>query len=175
MFLIVLCLPKFTCLNPMALSLRSNTCSCCCELNLPQWTAPWISTCLFFVVVESPVQVWCIMLDAWGWCTGTTQGVGMGREEGGGFRMGNTCIPVVDSFWYMAKPMQCCGVEKKKKSTCLFNSDFCNFVLKEVTRSFRNMGRPWGEIYLVGSILGTFKVSHNVDRLFYLSIRWSLC
>ena len=22
---------------------------------------------------------------------------GMGREEGGGFRMGNTCIPVVDS------------------------------------------------------------------------------
>ena len=23
---------------------------------------------------------------------------GMGREEGGGFRMGNTCIPVVDSF-----------------------------------------------------------------------------
>ena len=22
----------------------------------------------------------------------------MGREEGGGFRMGNTCIPVVDSF-----------------------------------------------------------------------------
>ena len=23
---------------------------------------------------------------------------GTGREEGGGFRMGNTCIPVVDSF-----------------------------------------------------------------------------
>ena len=23
---------------------------------------------------------------------------GMGREEAGGFRMGNTCIPVVDSF-----------------------------------------------------------------------------
>ena len=32
------------------------------------------------------------------WCTGTTQRDGMGREEGGGFRMGNTCIPVVDSF-----------------------------------------------------------------------------
>ena len=30
--------------------------------------------------------------------TGTTQRDGMGREEGGGFRMGNTCIPVVDSF-----------------------------------------------------------------------------
>ena len=47
---------------------------------------------------ELPVQVRCTILDAWGWCTGTTQGDGMGREEGGGFRMGNTCIPVVDSF-----------------------------------------------------------------------------
>ena len=31
-------------------------------------------------------------LDTWGWFTGTTQRDGMGREEGGGFRMGNTCI-----------------------------------------------------------------------------------
>ena len=38
------------------------------------------------------------ILDAWGWYTGTTQRDGMGREEGGGFRMGNTCIPVADSF-----------------------------------------------------------------------------
>ena len=30
--------------------------------------------------------------------------------EGGGFRMGNTCIPVVDSFWYLAKPIQYCKV-----------------------------------------------------------------
>jgi len=28
-----------------------------------------------------------------------------GREEGGGFRMGNTCIPVADSFRYLAKPI----------------------------------------------------------------------
>ena len=33
-----------------------------------------------------------------GRCTGTTQREGMGREEGGGFRMGNTGIPVADSF-----------------------------------------------------------------------------
>ena len=45
-----------------------------------------------------PVQVRCMMLDAWGWCTGTAQKDGMGREEGGGFGMGNTCIPVADSF-----------------------------------------------------------------------------
>ena len=29
--------------------------------------------------------------------SGMTQRDGMGREEGGGFRMGNACIPVVDS------------------------------------------------------------------------------
>jgi len=37
------------------------------------------------------------MLDAWDWCTGMTQRDDTGREEGGGVRMGNTCIPVVDS------------------------------------------------------------------------------
>ena len=26
-----------------------------------------------------------MILDAWGWCTGTTQRDGTGREEGGGF------------------------------------------------------------------------------------------
>ena len=31
-------------------------------------------------------------------CTGTTQRDGMGREEGGGFRMWNMCIAVADSF-----------------------------------------------------------------------------
>ena len=38
----------------------------------------------------------------------------MGREEGGGFRMGNTCIPVVDSCRYMAKPIQYYKVKKIK-------------------------------------------------------------
>ena len=47
---------------------------------------------------ELPVQVRCTILDAWVLCTGKTQRVGMGREEGGGFRMENTCIPVADSF-----------------------------------------------------------------------------
>ena len=48
---------------------------------------------------ELPFQVRCTTLDAWGWCTGTTQRDGTGREEGEGFRMGNTCIPVADSCW----------------------------------------------------------------------------
>jgi len=29
---------------------------------------------------------------------------GMGREVGGGFRMGNTCTPMADSRQCMAKP-----------------------------------------------------------------------
>ena len=43
---------------------------------------------------KMPVQVRCTILDAWGWCNGTTQRDGMEREDRGGFRMGNTCIPV---------------------------------------------------------------------------------
>ena len=39
----------------------------------------------------------------------------MGREEGGGFRLGNTGIPVADSFQYLAKLIQYCKVKKKIK------------------------------------------------------------
>ena len=39
-----------------------------------------------------------------------TQRGGMGREVGGGFRIGNTCTPVADSCWCMAKPIQYCKV-----------------------------------------------------------------
>ena len=42
--------------------------------------------------------------------TKNTPREGMGREEGGGFRMGNTDIPVADSFRYLAKLMQYCKV-----------------------------------------------------------------
>ena len=45
-----------------------------------------------------------------GLCTGTTQRDGMGREEGGGFRMGNAGIPVADSFRYLAKLSQYCKI-----------------------------------------------------------------
>jgi len=45
--------------------------------------------------------------------TGMTQRERMGREVGGGFRMGNTCTPMVDSCQCMAKPIQYCKVKKK--------------------------------------------------------------
>ena len=51
-----------------------------------------------------PVQVRCMRQGARGWCTGMTQRDGMGREVGGGFRMGNTCKPITDSCQSMAKP-----------------------------------------------------------------------
>ena len=57
-----------------------------------------IETCIISYVkrIASPGLMHVIQ-DAWDWCTGMTQRDGMGREEGGGFRMGNTCIPVEDS------------------------------------------------------------------------------
>ena len=40
---------------------------------------------------------------AQGWCIGMTLRHGMGREVGGGFRMGNTCTPMADLCHFMAK------------------------------------------------------------------------
>ena len=51
---------------------------------------------------ELPVQVQCMRQGAQGWYTGMTQRDGVGREEGGGFRMGNTCTPMADSCQCMA-------------------------------------------------------------------------
>ena len=43
--------------------------------------------------ITSPVSI----QDPWGWYTGVTQRDGMGRDVGGGFRMGNMCMPMADS------------------------------------------------------------------------------
>ena len=37
--------------------------------------------------MNSQVQVRCMILEAWGWCTGMTQRDGTGREVERGFRM----------------------------------------------------------------------------------------
>ena len=47
---------------------------------------------------------------AQGLCTGMTQRDGMGREVGGGIRVGNTCTSMADSCQCMAKPVQYCKV-----------------------------------------------------------------
>ena len=56
-----------------------------------------IETYIISFMKKSPVQVRCRVQDACGWCTEMTQKDGTGREEGGGFRTGNTCTPEVDS------------------------------------------------------------------------------
>ena len=50
-----------------------------------------------------------------GWCAEMTQRDGMGREVGGGFRMGNTRTLMADSSQCMAKPIHYCKLKKKKK------------------------------------------------------------
>ena len=44
-----------------------------------------IETCKISCMKRVASQVRCTILDAWGWCTGTTQRDGMGREEGSGW------------------------------------------------------------------------------------------
>ena len=59
---------------------------------------------------RSPVQVQCMRQGAQICCTGMTLRNGMGKELGGGFRMGNTCTPMADSCQSMAKMLQYCKV-----------------------------------------------------------------
>ena len=62
-----------------------------------------IETCILPYVkyITSPNR--CMKQDTQSRCTGTTQREGMGREGGGGFRMGSTCTPMADSSQCMAK------------------------------------------------------------------------
>ena len=62
--------------------------------------------------------------SAQGWCTGMTQRDGMGREVGGGFRMGNTgwgINPWLIHVSVWQKPLQYCKVIslQLKKKGCL--------------------------------------------------------
>ena len=62
-----------------------------------------IETCILPYVNRSPVQVPWMRQGAQGWSTGMTLRDEMGREEGVGFRMGNTCTSKADSCECMVK------------------------------------------------------------------------
>ena len=83
-----------------------------------------IETSILSRVKQITSPGWMHEASAQVWCTGKTQRDGMGREVGGGIRMGNTCKSMADSCQCMAKPLQYCKVisfqlikisEKKKK------------------------------------------------------------
>ena len=71
-----------------------------------------------------------MILVAWGWCTGMTQRDGTGSEEGGGFGMGNTCIPVADSFDVWQNQYNIVKLKnkiKKKKNKALAPTNLSDF------------------------------------------------
>ena len=81
-------------------------------VNLGEWH--WN---MYNIIYETTRQS---RFDAWYWMLGAgalgpPRGMVMGREEGGRFRMGNTCIPVADSFRYMAKPIHTVKLKNKIK------------------------------------------------------------
>ena len=59
-----------------------------------------IETCILSRVKQITSPGWT---SAWAWCTGMTQKDWVEREVGGGFRMGNICIPKADSRQCMTK------------------------------------------------------------------------
>ena len=75
-----------------------------------------IEICILSCKKKLPVQFRYRIQDAWGWCTGMTQRDDMGREVGAGFRIGNSCTPVMDSCQCMAKPILYCKVKFKKNN-----------------------------------------------------------
>ena len=62
-----------------------------------------IETSILSRVKQITSPGWMHEVSAQGWCTGKTQKDGIGREVGGGFRMGNTCKSMADSCQCMAK------------------------------------------------------------------------
>ena len=62
-----------------------------------------IETCILSRVKQITSPGWMHETSTQGWCTGKTQQDGMGREAGGGIRMGNTCKSMADSCQCMAK------------------------------------------------------------------------
>ena len=62
-----------------------------------------IKTCILSSVKQITSPSWMHEISAHCWCTGMTQRDGMGREVGGGFRMGNTCKSMAGSCQCMAK------------------------------------------------------------------------
>ena len=53
-------------------------------------------TCILSSVKQIASPGWMNETRAQGWCTGMTRRDGVGKEVGGGLRMGNTCKSAMD-------------------------------------------------------------------------------
>ena len=62
-----------------------------------------IETCIVSSVKQTTSPGWMHETSTRTWCTGKTQGERVGREVGGGIRMGNACKPMAVSFQCMTK------------------------------------------------------------------------
>ena len=62
-----------------------------------------IETCIISYVKQITSPGLMHETGSQGWCPGMTLRDGMGKEVGGGFRLGNTCTPMAESCQCMAK------------------------------------------------------------------------
>ena len=85
----------------------------------------------------------CRIQDAWGWCTGMTQRDDIGRVVAVGFRVGNSCTPVVDSCQCMAKPIQYCKLKKKRKNRDISKAGMKHWFWNLLTVCFPSLPVSW--------------------------------
>ena len=88
-----------------------------------------------------------------------TQRDGMWREVGGGFRIGNTCTPMADSCWCMAKPIQYCKVKNNNNNNKIkINESYCDFIACQASRNIHEKDRrrffsPGTAGYILGCMI----------------------
>ena len=99
--------------------------------------------------------------SAQGWCTGMTQMDGMGREVGGGFRMGNTCKSMADSCQCMAKTTTISCVTFIKR---LFSSSLLS-VIRVISSAYLRL-----LIFLLAILIPACASSSPVFLMMYLHI-----
>ena len=76
----------------------------------------------------------------------------MGRVVGGGFRIGNSCTPVVDSCQCMTKPIQYCKVKKKKKKKKNAQTTKKNYIFEKLVKKFERIIVQFSSVQLLSHV-----------------------
>jgi len=88
---------------------------------IPHPLSPLAPICLFSTSVS--LFLFCCFEQILTFINTIFQRDGMGREVGEGFRMWNTCTPVVDACRCMAKPIQYCKVNNNNNNKISFEQE----------------------------------------------------